>query len=70
MLACLTHISFLHAAGLHLPNLRGLDAEQAEELLADILFNDNDLSEYASISQNVSIMFVDVISSCIFRSSH
>jgi len=66
MLACLTHISFLHAAGLHLPKLRGLDAEQAEELLADILFNDNDLSEYASISQSVSIMFVDVISSCIF----
>ena len=50
--------SHVFPAGLYLPNLHELDDEQAEEILADMMFNDNDLSEYASISQKVSSMFV------------
>ena len=44
-------VCILLAAAPYLPNLDDLDDKQAEEMLADMMFNDNDLSEYASISQ-------------------
>ena len=50
-------VCILHAAAPHLPNLDDLDDKQAEEMLADMMFNDNDLSEYASISQDGNVSY-------------